>query len=87
MSRLRRSYRRRSETKEPNPVVPPTTVFNDGDVTKVKIISIIPEERKLGLSIKRVGSDDDDYSYEPAAAGPTTIGDLVREKFGDLKLS
>ena len=61
--------------------------LKEGDVTKVKIISIIPEERKLGLSIKRVGSDDDDYSYEPAAAGPTTIGDLVREKFGDLKLS
>jgi len=61
--------------------------LKEGDKTKVKVISIIPEERKLGLSIKRVGSDDDDYSYEPAAAGPTTIGDLVREKFGDLKLS
>ncbi len=61
--------------------------LKEGDKTKVKVISIIPEERKLGLSIKRVGQDDDDYSYEPAAAGPTTIGDLVREKFGDLKLS
>ncbi len=61
--------------------------LKEGDKTKVKVISIIPEERKLGLSIKRVGQDDDDYSYEPAATGPTTIGDLVREKFGDLKLS
>ena len=61
--------------------------LKEGEKYKVKIISIIPEERKLGLSIKRVGADDDDYSYEPAATGPTTIGDLVREKFGDLKLS
>ncbi len=57
------------------------------DVTKIKVISIIPEERKLGLSIKRVNQDDDDYSYDPAATGPTTVGDLIREKFGDIKLS
>ena len=62
-------------------------VLTEGSTVKVKVISIIPDERKLGLSIKRVGQDDDDYSYEPAASGPTTIGDLVREKFGDLKLS
>ena len=63
------------------------SALNENDTVKVKVISIIPDERKLGLSIKRVGQDDDDYSYEPAATGPTTIGDLVREKFGDLKLS
>jgi small subunit ribosomal protein S1 len=61
--------------------------LKEGETCKVKVISVIPEERKLGLSIKRVGQDDDDFSYENPNAGPTTIGDLVKEKFGNLKLS
>ncbi len=56
-------------------------------VVKVKIISVIPEERKLGLSIKRVGQEDDFTGYDLPMGGATTIGDLVREKLGDLKLS
>ncbi len=61
--------------------------LKEGDTTKVKVISIIVDERKLGLSIKRVGQDDEDYSYDNATVtGPTTIGDLVREKFGNMNL-
>jgi small subunit ribosomal protein S1 len=62
-------------------------VLKEGQTTKVKIISIIPEERKLGLSVKRVGQEDDDFAFDNPSVGPTTIGDLVREKLGNLKLS
>ena len=61
--------------------------LKEGQTVKVKIISVIPEERKLGLSIKRVGNDDDDGNFENPIAGPTTIGDLVKEKFGNLRLN
>jgi small subunit ribosomal protein S1 len=61
--------------------------LKEGETVKVKVISVIPEERKLGLSIKRVDNDDDEGSFENPTAGATTIGDLVREKFGNLKLS
>jgi len=36
--------------------------LKEGQVIKVKIISVIPEERKLGLSVKRVGQEDDEFS-------------------------
>jgi small subunit ribosomal protein S1 len=62
-------------------------VLKEGQTVKVKVISVIPEERKLGLSIKRVGQDDDESSFENPTGGSTTIGDLVREKLGNLKLS
>jgi small subunit ribosomal protein S1 len=63
------------------------SALQEGQDVKVKVISVIPDERKLGLSIKRVGQDDDFSGYENPTAGPQTIGDLVREKLGDLKLS
>ncbi len=47
----------------------------------VKIISIIPEERKLGLSIRRVGEPDDEYAYDGASSeAATTLGELIRAK-------
>ncbi len=56
-------------------------VLEENKEVEVKIISIIPEERKLGLSIKRVGVEDDDYSYEAAEPGAaTTLGELIRAK-------
>ena len=62
--------------------------WKEGQVTKVKVISVIPEERKLGLSIKRVGQEDDEFSgYDGGQGGATTIGDLVREKLGNLNLN
>ncbi len=63
------------------------SVLAEGQTVKVKVISIIKEERKLGLSVKRVGQDDDDFSYENPNIGPTTIGDLVKEKLGNMKFS
>jgi small subunit ribosomal protein S1 len=53
----------------------------------VKVISIIAEERKLGLSVKRVGVDED-FSYENASPDiATTLGELIRAKIdlGDLR--
>jgi len=62
--------------------------LKEGQVIKVKIISVIPEERKLGLSVKRVGQEDDEFSgYDGGQGGATTIGDLVREKLGSLNLN
>jgi small subunit ribosomal protein S1 len=62
------------------------SALKEGQTVKIKVISVIPEERKLGLSIKRVGQDDDYSGYENPQTGPQTIGDLVREKLGNLNL-
>ncbi len=62
--------------------------LKEGQVIKVKVISVIPEERKLGLSVKRVGQEEDEFSgYDGGQSGATTIGDLVREKLGSLNLN
>ncbi len=58
-----------------------------GDIVKVdqeveaRVISLTPEQRKMGLSIKRLSEDNDVGSYaaeQPATR--TTIGDLIKEK-------
>ncbi|MCO4760414.1 MAG: 30S ribosomal protein S1 [Myxococcales bacterium] len=57
------------------------SALTEGQEVNVKIISIIPEERKLGLSIKRVDHDDGDYSYDnQAPESATTLGELIRAK-------
>ncbi|MSP90878.1 MAG: 30S ribosomal protein S1 [Myxococcales bacterium] len=61
------------------------SALKEEQVVKVKVISVVPGERKLGLSIKRVGQDDD-FQYDSLGGGAQTIGDLVREKFGNLNL-
>jgi small subunit ribosomal protein S1 len=58
-------------------------VLKEEQIVKVKVISIIPEERKLGLSVKRVGQDDEDYSQYMGGKSDraaTTLGELIREK-------
>jgi len=59
------------------------TVLKEGETVKIKVISVIPEERKLGLSIKRVDNDDEDYSQyaqQKPERVATTLGELIREK-------
>jgi len=57
------------------------SVLSEGQEIEVKVISIAPEERKLGLSIKRVALDDEDYTYEAAEPeAATTLGELIRAK-------
>ena len=56
------------------------THLEEGQDIKVRVISLIPEERKLGLSVRRM-NDDEDYSYDNAAPdSATTIGELIRAK-------
>ena len=55
--------------------------LKEGEDTQVRVISLIPEERKLGLSIRRVSDDEGDYSYDNATPdSATTIGELIRAK-------
>ena len=57
------------------------SVLSENQELEVKVISIIPEERKLGLSVKRVGQDDDDYTFDDQAPeSATTLGELIRAK-------
>ncbi len=55
-------------------------VLEEAQTVRVKVISIIPEERKLGLSVRRADSDDD-LEYEQLDPGSaTTLGELIRQK-------
>ncbi|HAN32418.1 MAG TPA: 30S ribosomal protein S1, partial [Myxococcales bacterium] len=57
------------------------SVLKEEQEIEVKVISIIAEERKLGLSVKRVGMDDGDYSFDDQAPeAATTLGELIRAK-------
>ncbi len=59
-------------------------VLKVGDVVTAMVINLIPEERKLGLSIRRYQEavSSGDYAEYLKAQKPTasTIGDLIREK-------
>ena len=59
-------------------------VLKVGDTVSAMVINLIPEERKLGLSIRRYqeAQESGDYKEYMKAqrAAPTTIGDLIREK-------
>jgi small subunit ribosomal protein S1 len=61
-----------------------TKVLKVGDPVTAMVINLIPEERKLGLSIRRhmEAQESGDYQEYLRAqkAAPTTIGDLIREK-------
>jgi len=55
-----------------------------GDNVTAMIINLIPEERKLGLSIRRYLEAEESGDYveylKTQQASPTTIGDLIKEK-------
>lgn len=61
-----------------------TKVLKVGEEVTAMVINLIPEERKLGLSIRRhmEAQESGDYQEYLRAqkAAPTTIGDLIREK-------
>ncbi len=69
----------------------PKSVVNEGDVIKAEIITLDPQERKIGLSIKSLNGDEEPgemTEYGKAAAKKSTekatLGDLVRDKIGRL---
>lgn len=59
-------------------------VLKEGETVKAMIINLIPEERKIGLSIRRVQEAEESGIYDEYANAqkftPTTIGDLIKEK-------
>jgi small subunit ribosomal protein S1 len=59
-------------------------VLDEGQAVRAKVISLIPDERKIGLSIKRLLEHEASAEYQefmasqPGAA--PTLGDLIRDK-------
>src|SRR5258706_1299024 len=72
-------------------VTHPKEVVNEGESLALRIVKIEPEERRMGLSLKRVSSPDyldTDYrrATEPEPETPTpTVGDYVDYEAATLK--
>ena len=68
------------------PVQKPEDAVKIGDVVDVKILRVIPEEQKIGLSIKEVLIDREKSAVKEATAvaqtedKKVTIGDIIAEK-------
>lgn len=62
----------------------PEGQFNVGDVIKAKVMNINSDERRIGLSIKRLETDEDEKLLSEYAknAGPATsaFGEILREE-------
>ncbi len=57
-------------------------VCREGDRVRAKVISLIPEERKIGLSLKRLSEEEaseeySEYLKQQRADQSTTLGDLL----------
>jgi small subunit ribosomal protein S1 len=59
------------------------SVVNEGDTVRTKVINLIPEERKIGLSMKRLSVEESAADYEAmqaAYSAPTTrFADLLKD--------
>lgn len=62
----------------------PVGMYNVGDTLQVKVINVSSKDRKIGLSIKALDEDAGEDSLKEfkkkPAAGPSTIGDLLKEE-------
>ena len=61
----------------------PVGMYNVGDMLETKVINVSAKDRKIGLSIKALTDGPgegsvDDYKQKKAAAGPSTLGDLLK---------
>ena len=65
-------------------ITTPVGMYNVGDNLQVKVINVSSKDRKIGLSIKALDEDHGDDSIKEykkkQAAGPATIGDLLKEE-------
>ncbi|MCB2181644.1 MAG: 30S ribosomal protein S1 [Desulfobulbaceae bacterium] len=65
----------------------PVGMYNVGDAIETKVISVSAKDRKIGLSIKALTDDSDstieEYQKEQAAAGPSTLGDLLKSELSN----
>ncbi|MGM0575740.1 MAG: 30S ribosomal protein S1 [Myxococcota bacterium] len=62
-----------------------TDVVRENDGVRAKVISLIPEERKIGLSLKRVTEEEaseeySEYLKQQRAEQTTTLGDVLGAK-------
>jgi small subunit ribosomal protein S1 len=63
-------------------------VVQEGQTLRAKVISLIPEERKIGLSVKRLLESEalessDEFLRRQKARTGTVLGDLLKKKLGD----
>ncbi|MDP6946960.1 MAG: S1 RNA-binding domain-containing protein, partial [Myxococcota bacterium] len=64
-------------------------VVNVGDMVRAKVISLIPEERKIGLSLKRLSEEEaseeySEYLKQQRAEQSTTLGDLLGSQLSEM---
>jgi len=67
------------------PIKSPEEAVKIGDTVEVKILRVLPEEQKIGLSVKEVLIGREKQAQKEAAPPPTeekkvTIGDIIAEK-------
>jgi len=69
----------------------PVGMYNVGDNLQVKVINVSSKDRKIGLSIKALDEDSGEDSLQEykkkQAAGPATIGDLLKEEMESKETS
>jgi len=63
-------------------------VVQEGQTLRAKVISLIPEERKIGLSVKRLLESEalessDEFLRRQKARTGTVLGELLKKKLGD----
>ena len=66
-----------------------TDVVKEGDAVRAKVISLIPEERKIGLSLKRLSEEEaseeySEYLRQQRAEQQTTLGDILGSQLSGL---
>jgi small subunit ribosomal protein S1 len=65
-------------------VTTPVGMYNVGDNLQVRVINVSSKDRKIGLSIKALDEDTGEETLKEykkkQAAGPATIGDLLKEE-------
>jgi small subunit ribosomal protein S1 len=72
-------------------ITTPVGMYNVSDTLTVKVINVSSKDRKIGLSIKALDDDSgkgslQDYKKKQAA-GPSTIGDLLKEEMESKETS
>ncbi len=72
-------------------ITTPVGMYNVGDNLQVKVINVSSKDRKIGLSIKALDEDSSDDSLQEykkkQAAGPATLGDLLKEEMESKETS
>ena len=67
-------------------------VVRENDTVRAKVISLIPEERKIGLSMKRLSEEEaseeySNYLRQQRAEQTTTLGEVFAEKLSGIDAS